>query len=100
MDTSKGAKWNKRMDTSKGARRNDIQLIGFSNKASPWLLCSRCSQTKRPRGTRGTLSGTFELAVVEVGVEAALGQELLMGALLNDVSVVHDQDHVSIADCG
>src|SRR5438445_4220352 len=39
-----------------------------------------------------------ELAPVEVVVEAAARQQLLVAALLDDPSVVHDQDGVGAAD--
>ena len=41
---------------------------------------------------------TGELAVVQVGVESVLCEQLLVGALLNDRTVVHDQDMVRVSD--
>ena len=41
----------------------------------------------------------FELAVVELGVEAALCQELLVIATLHDIAVSHDKDDVGVLDC-
>src|SRR5664280_945034 len=41
---------------------------------------------------------TGELAVVEVGVESVLCEQLLMGALFNDRTVVHDKDVVCVSD--
>ncbi len=42
----------------------------------------------------------FELAVVEIGVEAALRQKLFMAAALDDVAVTHDEYNVGVSDCG
>ena len=42
----------------------------------------------------------LELGVIEVGVEAALGEELVVAALLHDVAVLHHQDEVCVADGG
>ena len=39
-----------------------------------------------------------ELAVVQIGIEAAFGQQLLVGALLHDVAVAQHQDGVGVAD--
>ena len=41
-----------------------------------------------------------ELRVVQVGVEAALGEQLVVRALLDDVAVANHQDHVGVADRG
>ena len=38
-----------------------------------------------------------ELAVIEGGVEAAPGEELVVGALLYDAAVVHYEDNVGVA---
>ena len=38
-----------------------------------------------------------ELAVVQVGVEAALLQQLLVVALFYDTPVIHDQNHFGVA---
>ena len=48
------------------------------------------------------LSGlhTFELAVVELGVEAACSQQLVVIALLHDVAVLHHKDDVCLSDGG
>ena len=40
----------------------------------------------------------LELAVVQVGVEAAGGQQLVVGALLHDVAVPHHKDEVGVLD--
>ena len=39
---------------------------------------------------------TFELAVVELGVEAACSQQLVVIALLHDVAVLHHKDEVCL----
>lgn len=39
-----------------------------------------------------------ELALVQIGVEAALGEQLLVGTLLDDGALVHDQNQIGIAD--
>lgn len=41
---------------------------------------------------------TGELAVIQVGVEAALGQQLLVGALLDYTALVHNQDQVGVTN--
>src|SRR4051812_21840012 len=41
-----------------------------------------------------------ELAVVKVGVEAIGSQQPIMSSLLDDGTVIHDQDQVSIANGG
>ena len=40
----------------------------------------------------------LELAVIQGVVEAALGQQLLVAALLDDLAVAHHQNQVRIAD--
>jgi hypothetical protein len=40
----------------------------------------------------------IELAVVELGVKAVAGQQLVVLALLDDVAVAHHQDQVGVAD--
>ena len=40
----------------------------------------------------------LELAVVELRVEAVLRQKLLVLALLDDVPVLHNENHVRLAD--
>ena len=42
----------------------------------------------------------LELAVVELGVEAALRQQFVVIALLDDVAVLHNEDDVGLADGG
>ena len=42
----------------------------------------------------------LELAVVQVGVEAVLGKEVLVPPLLDDVAVLHDENHIRLADGG
>src|SRR4051812_7765200 len=44
--------------------------------------------------------GLDELAVVELVVQAAPGEELVMRALLDDPAVVHHEDRVRVADRG
>lgn len=47
----------------------------------------------------GPLSqGAAELSFVQVGVEAALGQQFSMGAALYDLATVHNQDKVGCQD--
>ena len=43
---------------------------------------------------------TLELAVVQLGIEAACGQQFVVVALLHDVAVLHHKDHVRLADGG
>ena len=40
--------------------------------------------------------GLFKLAVVQVGVEAAFGQEFLVRALLDDIAVLQHQNQVGV----
>ena len=47
-----------------------------------------------------SLGHFFKLAVVEVRVEAAFGQQLVVGALLDDVAVLEHQDQVGVLDGG
>ena len=49
---------------------------------------------------RPYLRRLVELRVVQVGVEAALGEQLVVRALLDDVAVADHQDHVGVADRG
>ena len=44
------------------------------------------------------LQGLLELAAVQILVEAAPGEKLLVGALLHDPAAIHDQDGVGVAD--
>ena len=48
----------------------------------------------------GSVYHIFKLAVVEVGVEAAGFQQLIVGALLHDVAVPHHEDEVGVLDGG
>lgn len=41
-----------------------------------------------------------ELTVIQVRIEAALRQQLLMGSLLDNAALVHDQNQVRIPDRG
>ena len=41
---------------------------------------------------------TLELAVVQLGVEAACGQQFVVVALLHDVAVLHHKDDVGLTD--
>src|SRR4051812_6904223 len=41
-----------------------------------------------------------ELVLVERGVEAALVEQVGVGAVLDEVAVVEDEDHVGREDCG
>ena len=45
-------------------------------------------------------SGSAELAVIERGIPALTGQQLLVTAHLLDVAVLHIQDHVRVPDGG
>ena len=49
---------------------------------------------------RRLLRRLVELRVVQVGVEAALGEQLVVRALLDDVAVANYQDYVGVADRG
>jgi hypothetical protein len=40
----------------------------------------------------------FELGVVQLGIEAFLGEQLLVLALFDDIAVLHDQDPVRFED--
>src|SRR5947209_3886491 len=53
---------------------------------------------QEPKASGGFGESSLELAPVEVGVDAALCQQLLVAALLDDLPVVHDQDRVGVAD--
>lgn len=52
------------------------------------------------RSLRQNLRRLVELRVVQVGVEAALGEQLVVRALLDDVAVADHQDHVGVSDRG
>ena len=41
-----------------------------------------------------------ELRIVQIGVEAAQGEQLVVRALLDDVAVANHQDHIGVADRG
>ncbi len=41
---------------------------------------------------------TGELAVVEIGVEAILREQFLVGAFLDDSAVIHHQDHIGVSN--
>src|SRR5205823_3629602 len=41
-----------------------------------------------------------KLAVIQVGIEATLGKQLLVGPLLYDATVIHDQDQIRVANRG
>src|SRR5437763_5454673 len=43
-------------------------------------------------------SSSNELAVIEVGIEATLREQTWMGSLLNDATMIHNQDQISIPD--
>src|SRR5713101_4436426 len=45
-------------------------------------------------------SPSAKLAVVEVGVEAVLREQFLVGAFFDDRAVIHDQDQLRVADGG
>ena len=47
----------------------------------------------------GVSRTAFKLAVVQLRIEAALSHQCIMIALLNDISVLHDQNQISIPDC-
>ena len=49
---------------------------------------------------RWFLRRLVELRVVQVGVEAALGEQFVVRALLDDIAVANHQDHVGVADRG
>ena len=42
----------------------------------------------------------FKLAVVQCGICAALGKQLGVISLFDDISVIHEQDAVRVADRG
>src|SRR5439155_11896793 len=50
--------------------------------------------------SRSLGQGLHELAVVQVVVEAAAGEQLLVRALLDDPAVIHHEDLVRVADRG
>ena len=50
--------------------------------------------------TGSLLHHVLELAVVQVGVEAACFDQLVVGALLHNVAVPHHKDEVGIPDGG
>lgn len=52
------------------------------------------------RFLRQNLRRLVELRVVQVGVEAALGEQFVVCALLDDVAVADHQDHVGVSDRG
>ena len=47
-----------------------------------------------------TLLRQGELRVVDVGVETAAREQLVVCAAFHDVAVPHDEDHVGVADRG
>ena len=50
--------------------------------------------------TGSLLHHVLELAVVQVGVEAACFDQLVVGALLHNVAISHHKDEVGIPDGG
>ena len=42
--------------------------------------------------------GIFKLSIVQLSIEAFLGKQFLMAALFNNISLIHHQDHIRIAD--
>ena len=62
----------------------------FPLKAEPFCLIE----------TGALIHHVLELAVVQVGIEAACLHELVVGALLHDVAVPHDKDQVGVLDGG
>ena len=42
----------------------------------------------------------LELAVIELGIEAALRQQGVVVALLNDVAILHHKDDIGLTDGG
>src|SRR5689334_14501709 len=56
----------------------------------------RCSLACQRDSLRA--DGFSELALIEVVVEAMPGEELVVGALLDDAALVHDHDLVGVAD--
>ena len=59
--------------------------------------CSFCAYTAM---AAALLHHVLELAVVQVGVEAARRQQLVVRAALDHVAVVHDENHVGVANRG
>src|SRR5262249_39065169 len=57
----------------------------------------RCGRTSARAALRG-LRRLIELRAVEVGVEAAVAQQVTVPALLHDAPVVHDEDAVGVHD--
>src|SRR3954451_44606 len=41
-----------------------------------------------------------KLAVVQIGIEAILCQQFLVGSFLDDCAVIHDEDQIGVADGG
>ena len=53
---------------------------------------------ERPRFSRGLASFEGELRIVEPGVEVVLREQGFVGALLDDVAILHDEDEVGVLD--
>ena len=64
------------------------RLLPFHPRYHPAGILLNSAQYMLPR--------LFELAVVQIGVEAALRHERLVIPALDDVAVLHDQDAVGI----
>ena len=47
----------------------------------------------------GVSRTAFKLAVVQLRIEAALSHQCIMVTLLNDISILHDQNQIGIPDC-
>ena len=56
--------------------------------------------SRGPGGLRRRVQVVDELGAVEIGVEAALGDQAGMGAALDDPAVVDDEDLVGLAHGG
>ncbi len=59
-----------------------------------------CSSQRRDFFQAFLILGSLKLAVVHIGVKAVFPEEFLMFSLLNDASVIHDQDHIRFPDGG
>ena len=66
----------------------------------PIVPCRKIVPNVPGANIQRSLLHRLELAVVELGVKAVSGQKLVVGALLDDLAVLHHQDDVRLADGG
>ncbi len=57
-----------------------------------------CAHKAAPFPSGAGLICWFKLTVIQVGVEAVLGEEFGVCPMFNDIAVFHNEDHICITD--